>query len=81
MARRCGLGSRFARFYQLPELQQMFRAFADVQTAEMLDLPRPVSKAASRPSCLPDVAGTVRSPAGVGGTLRTAATGEGRSAR
>src|SRR6202023_2235743 len=24
-----------------PELQQMFRAFADVQTAEMLDLPRP----------------------------------------
>ncbi len=25
----------------LPELQQMFRAFADVQTAEMLNLPRP----------------------------------------
>jgi hypothetical protein len=33
--------SRFARFTNLPELQQMFRAFADVQTAEMLDLPRP----------------------------------------
>ena len=33
--------SRFARFINLPELQQMFRAFADVQTAEMLDLPRP----------------------------------------
>jgi hypothetical protein len=33
--------SRFARFNNLPELQQMFRAFADVQTAEMLDLPRP----------------------------------------
>src|SRR5262249_34775179 len=33
--------SRFARFMNLPELQQMFRAFADVQTAEMLDLPRP----------------------------------------
>ena len=33
--------SRFARFANLPELQQMFRAFADVQTAEMLDLPRP----------------------------------------
>ena len=33
--------SRFARFVNLPELQQMFRAFADVQTAEMLDLPRP----------------------------------------
>ena len=33
--------SRFAKFINLPELQQMFRAFADVQTAEMLDLPRP----------------------------------------
>ncbi len=33
--------SRFARFTNLPELQQMFRAFADVQTSEMLDLPRP----------------------------------------
>ena len=33
--------SRFARFTNLPELQQMFRAFTDVQTAEMLDLPRP----------------------------------------
>src|SRR5262249_6869608 len=33
--------SRFARFTNLPELQQMFRAFADVQTADMLSLPRP----------------------------------------
>ena len=33
--------SRFGRFVNLPELQQMFRAFADVQTADMLDLPRP----------------------------------------
>ncbi len=33
--------SRFARFTNLPELQQMFRSFADVQTPEMLDLPRP----------------------------------------
>src|SRR5437660_159530 len=33
--------SRFARFTNLPELQQMFRAFADVQTAAMLELPRP----------------------------------------
>ena len=33
--------SRFAKFTNLPELQQMFRAFADVQTAEMLNLPRP----------------------------------------
>ena len=34
--------SRFARFTNLPELQQMFRAFTDVQTAEMLNLPKPV---------------------------------------
>ena len=33
--------SRFARFVNLPELQQLFRFFADVQTAGMLDLPRP----------------------------------------
>ncbi|HVX13835.1 MAG TPA: DEAD/DEAH box helicase family protein [Pirellulales bacterium] len=33
--------SRFAKFINLPELQQMFRAFSDVQTADMLDLPRP----------------------------------------
>ncbi len=33
--------SRFAKFTNLPELQQMFRSFADVQTAEMLNLPRP----------------------------------------
>ena len=33
--------SRFARFSNLPELQQMFRAFSDVQTAEMLKLPCP----------------------------------------
>jgi N12 class adenine-specific DNA methylase len=33
--------SRFARFTNLPELQQMFRGFSDVQTAEMLDLPTP----------------------------------------
>jgi len=33
--------SRFAKFTNLPELQQMFRSFADVKTAQMLDLPRP----------------------------------------
>jgi N12 class adenine-specific DNA methylase len=33
--------SRFSKFVNLPELQMMFRGFADVQTAEMLDLPRP----------------------------------------
>ena len=42
-ARRLRPRSRFARFTNLPELQQMFRAFADVQTAEMLDLPRPAA--------------------------------------
>ena len=33
--------SRFAKFNNLPELQQMFRSFTDVQTADTLDLPRP----------------------------------------
>src|SRR6202790_4354030 len=33
--------SRFARFTNLPELQQMFRAFSDVQTAGMVNLPCP----------------------------------------
>lgn len=33
--------SRFAKFTNLPELQQMFRSFTDVQTADMLNLPRP----------------------------------------
>jgi hypothetical protein len=33
--------SRFAKFVNLPELQQAFRSFADVKTADMLDLPRP----------------------------------------
>jgi N12 class adenine-specific DNA methylase len=33
--------SRFAKFVNLPELQQMFRQFADVQTDAMLNLPRP----------------------------------------
>lgn len=33
--------SRFAKFVNLPELQMMFRTFADVQTADMLNLPRP----------------------------------------
>jgi N12 class adenine-specific DNA methylase/SAM-dependent methyltransferase len=33
--------SRFAKFTNLPELVQMFRAFTDVQSAEQLDLPTP----------------------------------------
>jgi N12 class adenine-specific DNA methylase len=36
--------SRFAKFTNLPELMQMFRSVADVQTAEMLKLPTPTVK-------------------------------------
>ena len=35
------LKTRFARFYNLPELMQMFREVADIQTADMLNLPVP----------------------------------------
>ncbi|OGO91733.1 MAG: hypothetical protein A2Y17_13300 [Clostridiales bacterium GWF2_38_85] len=33
--------TRFAKFYNLPELMNMFREVADIQTAEMLKLPVP----------------------------------------
>ena len=33
--------TRFSKFVNLPELLSMFRTFADVQTADMLHLPRP----------------------------------------
>ncbi len=33
--------TRFSKFVNLPELLSMFRTFADIQTAEMLKLPRP----------------------------------------
>src|SRR3989440_1129991 len=33
--------TRFAKFVNLPELLSMFRAFADIQTADMLNLPHP----------------------------------------
>ena len=33
--------TRFARFYNLPELMSMFKEVADIQTADMLDLPVP----------------------------------------
>jgi N12 class adenine-specific DNA methylase len=33
--------TRFAKFVNLPELLSIFRSFADVQTADMLHLPRP----------------------------------------
>lgn len=36
------LNTRFARFINVPELMQMFRQSADVQTAAMLNLPRPL---------------------------------------
>jgi N12 class adenine-specific DNA methylase/adenine-specific DNA methylase len=35
------LSTRFARFINVPELMQIFRQSADVQTAAMLNLPRP----------------------------------------
>src|SRR6266571_2575041 len=33
--------TRFAKFVNLPELLSLFRTFADIQTADMLKLPRP----------------------------------------
>ena len=33
--------TRFAKFYNLPELMSMFKAIADIQTADMLNLPVP----------------------------------------
>ena len=35
------LKTKFARFFNLPELMQMFREVADIQTADMLNLPVP----------------------------------------
>ncbi len=35
------LNTRFARFINVPELMKIFRQTADVQTAQMLNLPRP----------------------------------------
>lgn len=33
--------TRFARFYNLPELMSLFKECADIQTADLLDLPAP----------------------------------------
>lgn len=33
--------TRFAKFYNLPELMAMFKETADIQTADMLNLPVP----------------------------------------
>jgi N12 class adenine-specific DNA methylase len=35
------MNTRFARFINMPELLTMFRTIADIQTADMLQLPRP----------------------------------------
>jgi N12 class adenine-specific DNA methylase len=35
------MNTRFARFINMPELLTMFRSVADIQTADMLQLPRP----------------------------------------
>jgi N12 class adenine-specific DNA methylase len=35
--------TRFAKFYNLPELMNMFRQVADIQTADMLKLPVPTA--------------------------------------
>lgn len=35
------MNTRFARFINMPELLSMFRTVADIQTADMLQLPRP----------------------------------------
>jgi len=43
------LNTRFARFINVPELMQLFRQTADVQTAQMLNLPRPKLEVKSRP--------------------------------
>ena len=36
--------TRFAKFYNLPELMAMFKEVADIKTADMLDLPVPEAK-------------------------------------
>lgn len=36
--------TRFSKFYNLPELMSMFKEIADIQTADMLNLPVPTAK-------------------------------------
>ncbi len=73
--------SRFARFSNLPELQQMFRAFSDVQTAEMLKLPCPRLKG-GKPIVVacPMSDEQLRVATGTRRALRPAAIGEDRPA-
>ena len=68
--------SRFAKFVNLPELQQMFRAFADVQTAEMVNLPRPAGNWQAHYCRLPDVRAAAGHPTTTGGALRAIAFGK-----
>ena len=74
--------SRFARFVNLPELQQMFRAI--LRRADGGDA-RPAAPEARRRQAdggrLPDVGGAIRPPAGAGRPLRPPAHAEGRSPR
>lgn len=44
--------TRFAKFYNLPELMAMFKEIADIKTADMLNLPVPEAK--YRPESQPD---------------------------
>lgn len=40
----CRAKTRFAKFYNLPELMAMFKEIADIKTADMLNLPVPEAK-------------------------------------
>ena len=65
--------TRFAKFVNLPELQQMFRAFADVQTAEMLE-PAPPRLEGGKPQIVacPMSDEQAATPARTGAALRAA---------
>ena len=67
--------TRFAKFINLPELLSMFRTVADVQTADMLKLPRPTIEG-GRPHgvaapCSPDLKVFVESLVKRSGKLRS----------
>jgi hypothetical protein len=67
--------TRFAKFVNLPELLSMFRSFADVQTADMLHLPRPAIRrrqaAYHRGSGIPGIEGLCRDAGERAQKLRT----------
>ena len=70
--------TRFAKFINLPELLSMFRTFADVQTADMLNAPRHLRRQAAdrRGNGLRDAEGLYQNADRTG---RAAAHGAGRS--